>query len=121
MAKLDLQTFEHLARLFGTQVVGEVLLLAVARKCGDDVSIWNQAHLVGIPWQRKNRAALSPLQQQYNSTVETAALSVAESEESVRWADLAEASESLVGGVAASVVASLIPSTPTYVPPSTRN
>ena len=34
MAKMDVQSFERLARLLGVQAVGEALLLAVARTCG---------------------------------------------------------------------------------------
>ena len=53
MAKMDAQTFEELATVLGTHAAGEVLLLAVARACGDNAGLWNQAHSIGIPWQRK--------------------------------------------------------------------
>ena len=53
MAKMDAQSFEHLANVLGTHAA-EVLLLAVARTCGDNASLWNKARLTGIPWQRKN-------------------------------------------------------------------
>ena len=59
LAKMDAQSFEKLANVLGTHAAGEVLLLAIARACGDNVGLWNKAHLVGIPWQRKNWTALS--------------------------------------------------------------
>ena len=71
MAKMDALSFERLAKLLGAQAAGEVLLLAVARVCGDNVNLWNKARLAGIPWQRKNWTALSKLQKQYNGGVET--------------------------------------------------
>ena len=71
MARMDSQTFEELATMLGTRAAGEVLLLAVARACGHTASLWNQAHSVGIPWQRKKWTALSTLQEEYNGGVET--------------------------------------------------
>ena len=71
MARMDAQTFEELATVLGTRAAGEVLLLAVARACGDNAGLWNKAHSVGIPWQRKNWTALSTLKKQYNGGVET--------------------------------------------------
>ena len=73
MAKMDVQLFEHLACVLGTHAAGEVLLLAVARACGDNSSLWNKACSLGIPWQRKNWTALSKLQMQYNSHTGVAA------------------------------------------------
>ena len=69
MARMDAQTFEELATVLGTRAAGEVLLLAVARACKHTPSLWNQAHSVGIPWQRKNWTALSTLVKQYNGGV----------------------------------------------------
>ena len=114
MAKLDVQSFELLARLLGAQGAGEVLLLAVATVCGRLDSIWMKARGDGIPWLRKNWTALSQLQEQYNHAVETALAALPESEESIVWADRTEESESLVSGNAASAVASRTPSMPTY-------
>ena len=58
MTNMDVQSFEQLARLLGVQAAGEALLLAVARTCGGDASLWNKARSAGIPLQRKNWAAL---------------------------------------------------------------
>ena len=80
MAKMDVQRFDRLATMLGTHAAGEVLLLAVARTCGDNASLWNKARLAGIPWQRKNWTALSKLQKQYNGGVETALPALLESE-----------------------------------------
>ena len=115
---MDAQSFEHLACVLGTHVVGEVLLLAVARTCGDNASLWNKARSAGIPWQRKNWTALSKLQKQYNRAVETALLPLLESQETVLRADRAEESKSLVGGDGSSSVARLIPLMPSYDPPA---
>ena len=71
MAKIDAQSFEFLANRLGIRAAGEVLLLALARVCGDNADLWNQARLLGIPWQSKNWTALSKLQKQYNGGVET--------------------------------------------------
>ena len=71
MANIETQSFEFLAKVIGTHAAGEVLLLAVARACGDNADLWNKARRVGIPWQRKNWTALSKLQRQYNGGVET--------------------------------------------------
>ena len=81
MAKMDVQSFENLARLLGTQAAGEVLL-AVAKACGDNVRLWNTARSAGIPWQQKSWTALSKLQEQYNRAVEDAPPPLLESEES---------------------------------------
>ena len=67
MARMDAQTFAELATMVGTRAAGEVLLLAVARACTGNAGLWNKAHSVGIPWQRKNWTALSTLQKQYNA------------------------------------------------------
>ena len=89
MAKVDAQTFEHLANVLGTHAAGEVLLLAVARACGDNADLWNKARLVGILWQRKNWTALSKLQRQYNGGVETEPLpSLLESEKTAPEDDI---------------------------------
>ena len=69
---MDAQSFEKLANVLGTHAAGEVLLLAVARACGDNASLWNKARSAGIPWQRKNWTALSKVQEQYAGAVETA-------------------------------------------------
>ena len=71
MAKIEVQTFEILANVIGIRAAGEMLLLALARGCGDNADLWNKARLLGIPWQRKNWTALSKLQRQYNGGVET--------------------------------------------------
>ena len=81
---MDAQTFEELATMLGTRAAGEVLLLAVARACKHTPSLWNQAHSVGIPWQRKKWTALSTLIKQYNSGVETALPAVLEKGEDWR-------------------------------------
>ena len=120
MAEMDVQSFDNLARLLGAQAAGDVLLLAVATACGDNVRLWNTARSAGIPWQRKSWTALSKLKEHYNRAVETARPPLLESEETVLWADRAEESESLVGGDAASSVARLIPSMPTHAPPWTH-
>ena len=109
MAKMDVQSFELLARLLGAQDVGEVLLLAVAPACGSDASLLIKARGVGIPWLRKNWTALPKLQEQYNHAVEAALAALPESEESIVWADRTEESESVVSGAAASVAASRTP------------
>ena len=54
MAKIGAQNFEHLAEKLGINAAGEVLLLAVARTCGDNASLWDKARRAGIPWQHKN-------------------------------------------------------------------
>ena len=70
MAKMeDVQSFENLARLLGACAVGEVLLLAVARACEGNASLWDEARLAGIPWQHKNWTALKELQSQYSDAV----------------------------------------------------
>ena len=107
MAKMDAHVFAKLATVLGTHGAGEVLLLAVARACGGDASLWDKARSVGIPWQRKNWPALSKVQEQYVGAVETALPPGLDSER-------------LVGGDAASSVARLIPSMPTHAPPWTH-
>ena len=113
MVKIGAQNFEHLAEKLGINVVGEVLLLAVARTCGDNASLWDKARSAGIPWQHKNWASLSKLQQQYNGAVEILPPMLG-SKEIVLGADRAGGSESLVGGRGAR--ASL--GEPTYAPPA---
>ena len=54
---MDVQSFENLARLLGAHAAGEVLLLAVARACEGNASLWAEARSAGIPWQRKNWTA----------------------------------------------------------------
>ena len=71
MAKIDAQIFEFLANALGVHAAGEVLLLALARACGNNADLWRKARLVGLPWPRKNWTALSKLQKQYNGGVET--------------------------------------------------
>ena len=93
MAQMDAQSFQQLANVLGTHAAGEVLLLAVARACGENASLWNKARLVGIPWQRKTWTALSTLQNQYNGGVETGV-----------WEDNAEGGETLVAEHGASAV-----------------
>ena len=77
---MDVQVFEHLASLIGTHAAGEVLLLAVARTCGDKDSLWKKACSAGIPWQRKKWTALSNLENQYNRAVEIASQPMLENE-----------------------------------------
>ena len=87
MAKIEVQTFEILANRLGIRAAAEMLLLIIARGCGENADLWNQARLLGIPWQSKNWTALSKLQKQYNRAVETALLPLLESQETVLWAD----------------------------------
>ena len=120
MAKIDVQNFEHLAEKLGINAAGEVLLLAVARTCGDNASLWGKARSAGIPWQHKNWTSLSKLQQQYNGAVEILP-PLLESKETVLGADRAGESESLVGGHGAGSGARLIPSMPSSAPPTPRD
>ena len=115
MAKIDAQSFEHLACVLGTHVAGEVLLLAVARTCGGNASLWDKARSAGIPWQRKNWTALSKLQQQYNGAAQILP-PLLESKETVLGADRAEESESLVGGDGAGLVARTLRDNGPYAP-----
>ena len=46
-----------------------MLLLAIARKCGDEVEEWERAGALGIPWQRKRWSSLASLQSSYNDAV----------------------------------------------------
>ena len=71
MAKMDAQSFDKWAAVLGTHAAGEVLMLAVARACGDDAGLWHKAHSVGIPWRQKTWTALSRLQERYNGGVKT--------------------------------------------------
>ena len=104
MAEVEVESFEQLACNVGTRVAGEVLLLAVARACEGNASLWDEARSAGIPWQRKNWTALSKVQEQYTGAVEA-------------LLPPGLASEMLVGGGdAASSVARLIPSTPIHAP-----
>ena len=47
----------------------EVLLLAIARKCGDEVEEWERAGALGIPLQRKRWSSLTSLQSYDNAAV----------------------------------------------------
>ena len=66
--------FEQLADKLGLGAAGEVLLLAVARKCGDKREEWSKARALGIPWQQKRWSWLSKLQSSYNDAVKLASL-----------------------------------------------
>ena len=46
-----------------------MLLLAIARECGDEVEKWERAGAFGIPWQRKRWSSLTSLQSSYNDAV----------------------------------------------------
>ena len=61
--------YGHLARKIGSRAAAEVILLAVCRVCGDDVSKWNRAKKLGIPWQQKKWTAITELQTKYNTAV----------------------------------------------------
>ena len=61
--------YGHLARKVGSRAAAEVILLAVCRVCGDDVSKWNRAKKLGIPWQQKRWTAITELQTKYNTAV----------------------------------------------------
>ena len=66
---MGVDEYGHLARKVGSRAAAEVMLLAVSRACGDDVSKWNRAKKLGIPWQQKRWTALTELQTNYNSAV----------------------------------------------------
>ena len=114
MANMDAQSFDNLANVFGTHAAGEVLLLAVARVCGDNVNLWNNARSVGIPWRRKNWSALTKLQKQYNDGVDTALPALPEHEKTSGWEDNAEEGETMAGGEGASAAAPPTPTGPPY-------
>ena len=61
---------EALANKIGVGGAGEVVLLAVARKCGDNPLLWSEARLLGIPWLQKRWSSLSQLEQDYHRGVE---------------------------------------------------
>ena len=46
-----------------------MLLLAIARECGDEVEKCERAGAFGIPWQRKRWSSLTSLQSFYNDAV----------------------------------------------------
>ena len=112
MARMDAQTFEELATVLGTRAAGEVLLLAVARACGGNAGLWNKAHSVGIPWQRKKWTALSTLQEHYNGGVETLLPALLERERTGGGEDNADTWEWCGGKDGARSSGSIIPYAP---------
>ena len=70
IANTDEHTFESWVDFWGAHIAGEMLLLAVARVCKNDATLWSTAKASGIPWQRKTWSGLLQLQDQYNDAVE---------------------------------------------------
>ena len=112
MARMDAETFEELATVLGAHAAGEVLLLAVARVCGDNAGLWNKSHSIGIPWQRKKWTALSTLKKQYNDGVESALPALEESEKTGSGEDNADMWEWYGGADGVSSARSIIPYAP---------
>ena len=71
MSGLDAETFEELATMVGIHAAGEVLMLAVARACGDNAGLWSQALSLGIPSQQQEWPTLSTLQKNYDNVFGT--------------------------------------------------
>ena len=68
-AEMDLKQHQVLADRLGPLPAGELLLLAVARKCGQDKHLWQRARDLGIPWQHKHWSGLSKLEKTFNHGV----------------------------------------------------
>ena len=71
MSGMDAESFEELATMLGIHAAGEVLMLAVARACGDNAGLWNQALSLGIPSQQQEWRTLSTLQKNYDNVCGT--------------------------------------------------
>ena len=67
--RMSVDEFDSLTNRIGWGAAFEVLLLAIARKCGDEVEEWERAGVLGIPWQRKRWSSLASLQSSYNDAV----------------------------------------------------
>ena len=53
ICRMSVDEFDSLTNRIGWGAAFEVLLLAIARKCGDKVEKWERAGALGIPWQKK--------------------------------------------------------------------
>ena len=67
--RMSVDEFDSLTNRIGWRAAFEVLLLAIARKCGDKVEKWERAGALGIPWQKKRWSSLTSLQSSYNDAV----------------------------------------------------
>ena len=67
--RMSVDEFDSLTNRIGWGAAFEVLLLAIARKCGDKVEKWERAGALGIPWQKKRWSFLTSLQSSYNAAV----------------------------------------------------
>ena len=67
--RMSSDEFNSLETKISWGAVFEVLLLAIARECGDEVEKWERAGALGIPWQRKRWSSLTSLQSSYNDAV----------------------------------------------------
>ena len=66
---MSVDEFDSLTNRIGWGAAFEVLLLAIARKCGDQVEKWERAGALGIPWQKQRWSSLTSLQSSYNAAV----------------------------------------------------
>ena len=67
--RMSVDEFESLTGRIGWDAAGEVLLLAVAQKCGDKLEKWSRAAALGIPWRMKRWSSMNKLQLSYNAAV----------------------------------------------------
>ena len=72
--RMSVDEFESLTRQIGWRAAGEVLLLAIDRKCGDNSEKWRRASALGTPWLQKRWRSVSRLRSSYNTAVSRSVL-----------------------------------------------